>query len=129
MGKYEQGRKDAQHALREGAAVTAAEARAWSQPISALTTGGGRVEMDYWRGYADEIEASGAAGEPRTYMVLGGETGKAVGRGFWGDDPDRFWVHPGSDDARLFSREEAERFVRTTGDKSWNWRIVEVHDS
>lgn len=46
--------------------------------------------------------------------------GRAIGRGFYGENPDRWWVDPAGPDARTFATEEAaERFAQGVGDHSW----------
>ena len=56
------------------------------------------------------------------FIILSND--KAVHKGFWGNDPDRFWCEPDSPDAMIFTGKKAELFIMTTGDSSWNWKIV-----
>lgn len=55
-------------------------------------------------------------------VVIKGEA--AVGKGFYGNDPDRFWVALDSDDAKVFATEEqAQRFMSRVGDQSWGLAV------
>jgi hypothetical protein len=48
----------------------------------------------------------------------------AVGRGFYGQDPERFWVALDSPDAKTWpTAEDAQRFVDRTGDRSWGLAV------
>ena len=52
--------------------------------------------------------------------------GHTVCKGFHGNNPDRFWCDADSDDAKTWpTYEQALAFTRRTGDRSWNWAVVE----
>lgn len=59
---------------------------------------------------------------PQSYWVvkLGS---KFVGRGFFGNDPERFWTTNPDEAKGFYTREAAERFANSTGDSSWGLQV------
>jgi hypothetical protein len=50
----------------------------------------------------------------------------AAGKGFWGNNPHRWWVALNSPDARTWpTREGADRWAASVGDSSWGWTVLE----
>lgn len=63
----------------------------------------------------------GADVEPTHYEVRTPE-GKAIARGFYGNDPERFYTEPGAADAKVFTEAQADRFIF---DRQ-SWRLTKV---
>lgn len=60
------------------------------------------------------------------FLVQHNSSGKYVCKGFYGDNPDRFWTFNPADAKAFVTFDAAKTWAFTTGDSSWGLEAVEV---